>query len=338
MGSLYVSCPGASCFQYAAANATAGYSVEDDVNVGPEEEVVTTPTMPDTIRVQLRAGDGSLEKIPALTRSELETVETRTIGQCNNPVWLEQRCGRITASVAHMTLTKARKIRSGQQGNMDTLTCAILGEKSPPPDLPALKYGRHTEPVARDRYVDVMHGQGHSSISVRECGLFVHPEHSYMAASPDGVVACECCGGEGLLEIKCPYSLIHTDPQTCPPAYLTRSDSGQLSLKLNHPYHTQVIMQLAVTGHEWCDFFVYTPKGHHLQRIHRSDHLELVSELQQAAKTVFTGFVIPKLLASAGTVDVDSQSDSANTTHPVNTTSVTGKKTISYLIITCFFL
>ena len=232
-------------------------------------------------------------------------------------MWIEQRCGCITASVAHMTLTKACKIKSGHQCNMDTLTGTIMGEKSPPPDLPVLKYGRNTEPVARDRYVDVMHGQGHSSISVRECGLFVHPEHSYMAASPDGVVSCTCCG-EGLLEIKCPYSLIHTDPQTCPPAYLTRSDRDQLSLKESYAYHRQVIMQLAVTGHEWCYFFVYTPRGHHLQRFYRADHLELVSKLQQAAKIVFTGFVIPKLVEFVG----DSHSDNANTDRPVNTTSV----------------
>ena len=49
MGSLYVSCPQASCFQYAAVNATAGYSLEDDVNVGHEEEVATTATLHYTI-------------------------------------------------------------------------------------------------------------------------------------------------------------------------------------------------------------------------------------------------------------------------------------------------
>ena len=112
MGSLYVSFPGASCFQYAAAHATAGYCVEDDVNVAQEEEVVTTETKTDTIKVQLRACDGSLEKIPALTPSQLDIVEGRTRGQSGNAVWIEQRCGRITASVAHMTLTKARKITS----------------------------------------------------------------------------------------------------------------------------------------------------------------------------------------------------------------------------------
>ena len=62
-----------------------------------------------------------------------------------------------------------------------------------------------------------------------------------MAASPDAVVSCECCG-EGLLEIKCPLKTAHSDPQSCPPVYLIRNDEGQLHLKPNHPYHTQVVI------------------------------------------------------------------------------------------------
>ena len=55
---------------------------------------------------------------------------------------------------------------------------------------------------------------------VSECGLFVHPEHIYMAASPDAVVSCTCCG-KGLLEVKCSLTIAHASPQLCPPAYPT---------------------------------------------------------------------------------------------------------------------
>ena len=30
------------------------------------------------------------------------------------------------------------------------------------------------------------------------------PKHTFIGASPDGVVSCECCAGFGVLEIKCP--------------------------------------------------------------------------------------------------------------------------------------
>ena len=57
------------------------------------------------------------------------------------------------------------------------------------------------------------------------CGLFVNLEHIYMAASPDAVVSCECCG-DGLLKIKCPRKTAHSDPQSCSSAYLIRNDEG----------------------------------------------------------------------------------------------------------------
>ena len=91
-----------------------------------------------------------------------------------------------------------------------------------------------------------------------------------MASSPDAVVSCECCG-DGLLEIKCPLNTAHSDPQSCPPAYLIRNDEGQLYLKPNHPYHTQVVVQLAVTDYKWCDLFVYTPHGYHVQRMYKQN-------------------------------------------------------------------
>ena len=40
----------------------------------------------------------------------------------------------------------------------------------------------------------------HRGLEVKECGLFVDETHVYMAASPDRLVSCVCCGS-GLLEV-----------------------------------------------------------------------------------------------------------------------------------------
>lgn len=37
---------------------------------------------------------------------------------------------------------------------------------------------------------------------VQKCGLFIHPEHFYLGAIPDGLI-----GDDGLLKIKCPVSV-----------------------------------------------------------------------------------------------------------------------------------
>ena len=46
-----------------------------------------------------------------------------------------------------------------------------------------LMYGRETEPHAINQYAKVLSSNGHKDVSVSECGLFVLPEHIYMAAS-----------------------------------------------------------------------------------------------------------------------------------------------------------
>lgn len=43
---------------------------------------------------------------------------------------------------------------------------------------------------------------------VQPCGLCLHPEVLGIAASPDGLI-----GTDGVLEIKCPFTAKHMDPE-----------------------------------------------------------------------------------------------------------------------------
>ncbi len=38
-------------------------------------------------------------------------------------------------------------------------------------------------------------------------GIVINSSCPHMSASPDGIVNCDCCG-EGVIEIKCPYSCV----------------------------------------------------------------------------------------------------------------------------------
>lgn len=51
----------------------------------------------------------------------------------------------------------------------------------------------------------------HLSFHCSETGIFVSKDYPYLAASPDGVTECKCCG-KGILEIKCPFSLQNEMP------------------------------------------------------------------------------------------------------------------------------
>ena len=43
---------------------------------------------------------------------------------------------------------------------------------------------------------------------------------------------------------------------------------GQLSLKKSDNYYYQIQIQLAVTGLEWCDFFVWTENDSHPETVY----------------------------------------------------------------------
>lgn len=148
-----------------------------------------------------------------------------------------------------------------------------------------------------------MYENRHKEAKATQCGLFMHPVFIYMAASPDSLMSYKCCG-EGLLEIKCPIKIAHTDPQSCPPPYLIYNDDQQLNLNVNHPYYTQIIVQLTVTTYKWCNYFVYTPHGYYLHRIYKNTIAGLPQELHKTVKSIYTKYILSQLC----TPDVDSAS------------------------------
>ena len=48
---------------------------------------------------------------------------------------------------------------------------------------------------------------------------------------------------------------------------MTSDNKNTTVLKTNEPYYFQVQWQLGVTARKYCDFFVYTTVGFHLERI-----------------------------------------------------------------------
>ena len=61
------------------------------------------------------------------------------------------------------------------------------------------------EPVAREKYLDILKHQFQRQISLRETGLVIQPSLFWLAASPDGVICDNAHNPQiGLIEIKCP--------------------------------------------------------------------------------------------------------------------------------------
>ena len=71
--------------------------------------------------------------------------------------------------------------------------------------IPSLKYGSAMEEPARCAYKMYLIAHSHKNVRVEMAELFVDKCHSFLGASPDGIVSCSLCG-IGVLEIKCPFA------------------------------------------------------------------------------------------------------------------------------------
>ena len=238
-----------------------------------------------------------ITKLSCFTSEEVNVLEEHTRGQNQNADWNSQRVGRITASIIHRVKTKVNSLKKCSDTSSAIPLVKLLTGQVPRISsecIPSLRYGQQMEGEARVKYENEMKLQGHKDIKVQSCGLFILQDKPYIGASPDGLVSCSCCG-EGLLEIKCPFSIANQSPLESNLVYLERDCNGcVIGLRRNHPYYSQVQAQMGVLGRCWCDFFIYTRHGFYRERI-KFDQ-ECWKELVKAAHYFFVEYVAPALL------------------------------------------
>jgi putative phage-type endonuclease len=159
------------------------------------------------------------------------------------PEWIEARIGKVTASRIDCVLAEIKKGEAASRRNyraeivIETLT-----------GLPAdnyiskeMQWGIDTEPFARAAY------ELQNDVMVATVGFANHPAIARFGASPDGLV-----GEDGLVEIKCPNTATHLD-------YL-------LTGEVPADYQPQMLVAMACTGRDWCDFVSFDPRmPQHLQ-------------------------------------------------------------------------
>jgi len=150
-----------------------------------------------------------------------------TRGQSAKKTWYDFRAGRITAS----------KMKSACQTNVEKPSISQLKSVCYPTKMKfkttATEWGTQKKAVALDKYRQ--HVSTHQDVSLEKCGLVIHPEHGHVAASPDSLVVCSCCGS-GVVEVKCPYKdrLQSVSDYICGANSCFRvSDNGDIDLKWN---------------------------------------------------------------------------------------------------------
>ena len=235
--------------------------VEDSTSLFNDQ--LTSNDIESTCIEQPTIGQSNNTRDDQLTSKDIESIEQATIGQSNNDAWHSYRKGRITASNFYDVFTRVETLKK-KGGSAQNLVEKLQGVNGPPPELSALKYGRNMEDIAKMKYI-MQFQKEHKNASHRECGLFIYEKKQYIGASPDLLLHCSCCGN-GVLEIKRPFSIANDIPSPGNLPYLIH-DSGHIILKQKHKYYAQVQGQMAVAKRDWCHFLVYTNKGQHLERI-----------------------------------------------------------------------
>jgi len=151
-----------------------------------------------------------------------------------SPEWFAQRLGKLTAS--RMADASMKKDTAGRRNYLAQLVAERLtGEVGESFSNSAMQWGTDNEPLARAEY-EILRG-----VDVDQIAFVDHPEIEWCGASPDGLVE-----DRGLVEIKCPNTATHID-------YM-------LGQKPPAKYIPQMLLQLACTGRQWCDFVSYDPR------------------------------------------------------------------------------
>lgn len=197
-----------------------------------------------------------------ITKDKITQIYDITKSQSDSNIWHELRKGRITASKFHNVYTKINSIVKDPSKDAFLLTQSLIQRKKL--ETVATKHGISMEIHAKNKIIEQLK-KTHKKCTITDAGLIIDEDFPYLAASPDLVGYCECCG-DFVIEIKCPYSICETIPTADNLSYLIESE-GNLKLKQTHNYYSQIQGQIAIAKKKFAWFFIYTHHGYHIERI-----------------------------------------------------------------------
>ena len=233
-----------------------------------------------------------------VTEPSQEWLAAMTVEQSESPLWHEQRKGRMTASFMGKIASHVND-HDEIVGSVYSLTASMLGYYKKLDDLhlpSSLKWGRLNEGKAVRMYHE-RESRNHSSLSTKRTGLWVSTDFPLIAASPDSLVDCECCGS-GVVEVTDPWShrkLTVSEFAKQPGSFLVHKD-GEFALRKDHDYYYQVQTQMHCTDRSYCDFVTLTASQSDqlcILRVARDD--EFLSNLIHKAHIYFTQVVFPEM-------------------------------------------
>ena len=226
------------------------------------------PDLPEAVHFDT-AQENFIEHL-RVTHQESIDIEEKTVKQRECDEWIKHRKNRLGSSVCHRIYTRKR--------SFNNLAKELNQPFTPLDEMPTFqqkkfKHGIKFEPVARDKYYDVMKHYLKRPITLRVTGMVIPPSMFWLEGSPDGLVIdpCSSSGKIGTIELKCPEGKKNHTPQEAMEDelfYIGLVD-GKPNLKKDHHlgYYTQVQLVMGFCGLQWVDFVVYLFKGMIITRV-----------------------------------------------------------------------
>ena len=231
---------------------------------------ILSPSLPVLIRnLGSKIPINSIMSSIQLSDDECTLIEGKTRGQSQNPIWHEQRKGRLTASKFYQICTRSNTLLRKPNEDPHRLVSEIMAYESIPTTY-AMKHGIAMEPHAKQKLTEILR-VSHKKVVTKDTGIFIQKEYPHLGASPESIITCNCCG-DFVVEIKCPFSIKNVIPHCQNLPYLIEIDNKTV-LKENHPYYFQVQGQMAITNIHKSIFFVYTHHGYFIQNINYNEDL-----------------------------------------------------------------
>ena len=294
LNALYGSSTKSCVFAYVDVEPSSQVPPDHDANVYSEVEISTSESMTKPLQEYVKSMDIQSHKdLPPLTQEQIDVINHATTDQAKSTTWHTQRHFRITASNIHNVFTKMKKVEQKKKVATESLVKILSGTGSSfvSDDM---RYGTALESEARHQFEKKLKKDGHKNLSVKACGLIIHKQYQFIAASPDGLVSCSCCA-ERPLEIKCPSTLVGIDPSIQLHSCLGKT-GGSIFLKQNHPYFSQIQTEMAVTGSAYGDFVIYSRAGMYHEVVpFKPDHFDA---LLQASARFFDMYLLPAAINS----------------------------------------
>lgn len=212
------------------------------------------------------------------TPEEIVKLCKLTIKQSDDPIWYEERKKRLTAS--NFGLIYSMRDSTNRQNIVNNLLHSNFKGNC------YTDYGKENEINALNALENILNKK------IQPCGLFVHKDEPYLAASPDGLI-----DNDFIVEIKCPYTAQNHTPAEAIKRNLIKFanfDKNGLHLKRTHKYYYQVQGQLFVTDRKSCYFVIWTPKGLIYELINKD--LQLWEKMLPKLNDFYFKHLLPNIL------------------------------------------